>query len=107
MVAAMPTNIAEQELPTTPAARRAWIKFQLELRGLTLGALARKKRISRKTVQKALHFPYPKSERLIARALGLQPQQIWPERYGADGKSNRRRGRPPVRRLQVAAGARP
>ncbi len=29
----------------------------------------------------ALHRPWPKAQRLIAEALGIQPETIWPNRY--------------------------
>jgi len=37
--------------------------------------------LTRGTVGDALDRPYPKCERIIARALGLKPEQIWPSRY--------------------------
>jgi Ner family transcriptional regulator len=40
----------------------------------------------------ALHRPYPKAERLIAAALQLAPQAIWPSRYHADGSPKSGRG---------------
>jgi Ner family transcriptional regulator len=83
----MPTNIPEHpQIPTTPEARRAWIKYQLQLRGLSLAGLAERQGLSRKTVQKALHSGYPKMERLIAKSLGLTPRQLWPERFDAAGQ---------------------
>lgn len=45
----------------------------------------------------ALRHPYPKVEAIIARALGLRPQEIWPSRYRPDGSSNRRAGPAPMR----------
>lgn len=33
-------------------------------------------------------------EKALADALGLQPQDLFPERYDTDGLPNRRRGRP-------------
>lgn len=29
----------------------------------------------------ALRKPYPKSEKIIAKAIGLKPEEIWPLRY--------------------------
>lgn len=29
----------------------------------------------------ALHRPWPKAQRLIAEAIGVQPESIWPSRY--------------------------
>ena len=49
------------------------------------------------TLADALHRPYPKAERIIAKALGVKPQEIWPSRYDAAGKPNRPMGRPPMR----------
>jgi Ner family transcriptional regulator len=67
----------------------------------------------------ALHRPYPRAEAIIAEALGMtHPSEIWPSRYGPDGKPNRQRGRPAMkgtvasvapakgpRNLQSASGA--
>jgi len=52
----------------------------------------------------ALHRPYPLAEALIAEALELEPQNIWPTRYGPDGKPNRG---PSGRKPGLPAGAKP
>lgn len=52
---------------------------------------------TKSALARALHGPYPKAERIIAKALGMKPQEIWPSRYDAKGKPNRSMGRPPVR----------
>ncbi len=39
----------------------------------------------------ALHRPYPKAEGMIADAIGVAPQTVWPTRYTTDGKPNRSR----------------
>lgn len=41
--------------------------------------------------------PWPRVEKLIADAIGVPAQEIWPSRYGEDGRPNRRRGRVPMR----------
>jgi Ner family transcriptional regulator len=82
------------DAPTDPKARRAWIIYRLRLKGYTLGSLARELGVARGVPGNALRGPYPRMERAIATALGLQPQQIWPERYDASGQPNRRMGRP-------------
>lgn len=46
---------------------------------------------------RALHAPYPRAERIIADAVGVKPEAIWPSRYNANGESNRPRGRAPMR----------
>lgn len=37
----------------------------------------------------ALRRPYPLAEALIAEAIGTPANEIWPTRYGSDGKPNR------------------
>lgn len=51
---------------------------------------------SKSALGNALRVPYPKAERIIARALGREPMEIWPSRYTAAGKPNRS-GRQPLR----------
>lgn len=41
-----------------------------------------------------LRKPWPKAERIVAAAIGVKPQTIWPSRYNADGTPNRPMGRP-------------
>jgi len=41
--------------------------------------------------------PWPKVEKIVAAAIGMKPQAIWPSRYNADGTPNRRKGRAPKR----------
>jgi Ner family transcriptional regulator len=36
------------------------------------------------TLKEALHRPYPKAQRLIAEAIGVDPANIWPSRYPQD-----------------------
>ena len=88
-------GMSPTDIPQDPAERRVWILYRLRVAGYTLGSLAREIGVSRRTPHTALVRPYPKMERAIATAVGLEPQQLWPERYTADGKPNRRHGRPP------------
>jgi len=85
-------------IPLDPRQRWEWIKYALRLAGYSLGDLARELGVARCTPAVVFEKPYPKMERAIAARLGLRPEQIWPERYGPDGKPNRRMGRPIVRR---------
>lgn len=80
--------------PTGASLRREWIKYHLRLRGYTLAALGRKLGLSRSAPVLALRLPYPRIEKAIADILGMEPAAIWPERYDAQGKSNRPMGRP-------------
>lgn len=45
----------------------------------------------------AARRPFPKAERIIARALDVLPHSIWPSRYDEHGTPNRRQG-PALRR---------
>jgi Ner family transcriptional regulator len=69
---------------------RAWVTFRLKLKGLTIGDLSKKYNCDLPTV---FFRPFPKAEKIIADALDLLPQELWPWRYDENGKPNRRRGR--------------
>ncbi len=86
--------MTELLVPLDAFARREWIKFQLRVRGSSLSAIARELEVSRHAPRLALVKPYPRMERAIANKLGLQPQELWPERYDEHGKPNRTIGRP-------------
>jgi Ner family transcriptional regulator len=90
------SQIATQvDLGTMPADvrdRGHWVRYQLRLRGLTFGGIARELHVSRGTVRKAVLVPYPKMETAIAEKLGLRPAQIWPERYDGRGRPRRSLG---------------
>ncbi len=43
--------------------------------------LARENGIAGSTLRNALRFKYPKAERIIAKKIGVEPNEIWPSRY--------------------------
>ncbi|WP_313080759.1 DNA-binding transcriptional regulator SfsB [Atlantibacter sp.] len=53
----------------------------LRKRGTSLAAESRKAGLSSSTLANALSRPWPKGERIIADALGVEPWLIWPSRY--------------------------
>lgn len=53
----------------------------LKKRGTSLAALSRQAGLASSTLANALNRRWPKGERLIAEALGVAPEQIWPSRY--------------------------
>lgn len=59
---------------------RADVVAALKRQGWTVRALSRKHQLSEYTLYTALDRSYPKGERIIAEALGLNVQDIWPER---------------------------
>lgn len=60
---------------------RAYIVAALKVKGLTVAGLSVQNQLSEYTLRNALDKPWPKGERIIASALGLQPEDIWPSRY--------------------------
>lgn len=72
----------EIKIPRSQEQKRDWIKYQLKIRGLSLAALGRKHgNACRQSLSMALYRPNPRWEFVIAQAIGLAPNQIWPERY--------------------------
>lgn len=68
--------------PATSDWHKADIKAAIHKRGLTLKGLAIAHGYrSVDAVAQALHRPYPKVERIIAKALDTVPEAIWPSRY--------------------------
>ncbi|EAO2688101.1 transcriptional regulator [Salmonella enterica] len=50
-------------------------------RGTSLAALSRQAGLGSTTLSNALYRHWPKGEKLIADALDVTPEQIWPSRY--------------------------
>lgn len=71
---------------------RADIKAALEKKGWSLRQLGITHGYHPDVFKNALARPYPEVERLIAKALGLEPQTLWPTRYHADGTPKSGRG---------------
>ena len=57
------------------------ILYALKKKGTTLAALSRQSGLNSRTLNNALDRRYPKGERIIAEALGVTPEIIWPSRY--------------------------
>ena len=56
----------------------------LRKKGISLAAVSRESGLASSTLANALTRRWPKGERLIAEALGMQPDVIWPSRYRRD-----------------------
>jgi len=78
-----------KRLLNNPHKRREWIRFQLAIAGDTYASLGRRTGISAGAIYLALRKPYPKVEVMLAREMGLEPKDLFPERYTADGLPNR------------------
>jgi Ner family transcriptional regulator len=77
-----------------PKKRRAWVIYQLGLKGMNLSDIAREHGVVRGTVYHAFNQPYPRMERAIADALGMLVTDLWPERYKDGVSIQRPQGRP-------------
>ncbi|MFC2974377.1 transcriptional regulator [Azotobacter bryophylli] len=83
--------MSRTDIPTDPAIRWEWIKYQLRSCSTSLAQLAREQSVSDAAVKNVKRVPYPRMERAIADALGLEPIDLWPERWNADGTPQRQR----------------
>ncbi|BFU64745.1 helix-turn-helix domain-containing protein [Rodentibacter abscessus] len=57
------------------------IIYALKKKGTTLAALSRQSGLNSRTLNNALDRRYPKGEKIIAGAIGVKPEVIWPSRY--------------------------
>lgn len=62
------------------------IKAAIRKTGVTLTRLSLDAGFSASAVRVAMLMPIPRVQAAIAKHLGLQPQQIWPSRYDAEGR---------------------
>ncbi|MDF7667586.1 helix-turn-helix transcriptional regulator [Orbaceae bacterium ESL0727] len=60
---------------------RADIRAEIEKRGKSLRQLSREAGLSENTLRNTLDRKWPKGERIIAEAIGVKPEVIWPTRY--------------------------
>lgn len=68
--------------------------YQVSLQGMSLAAVARNAGVNRQTVYHAFDAPNPRVEKLLAHAVGLTPQQLFPERYTIEGSPTTHAERP-------------
>ncbi|UYZ81468.1 helix-turn-helix domain-containing protein [Moraxella bovis] len=73
-------NVHEQQ-KNTHDWHRADIVAALHKRGWTVTSLAKAHGLSPSTLRSALEKSYPKSEKIIAEAIGVAPAIIWAERH--------------------------
>ncbi|WP_315383568.1 transcriptional regulator [Microvirgula aerodenitrificans] len=60
---------------------RADIVAALHKAGWSLRQLSREAGLSAGALNNALDRPWPKAENIIAAAIGIEPEAIWPSRY--------------------------
>lgn len=81
----------DANIPCDPAQRWEWIKYQLRIRGSSAAKLARQLAVTDRAIRAVKTTPYPRIERAIAAVLGIEPQQLWPERWNSNGTPKRQR----------------
>ncbi len=60
---------------------RADIKSALEKKGKNMRALSREAGLAPDSLRNVLTRHWPKAENLVANAIGVAPETIWPSRY--------------------------
>ena len=90
----MKIDNATKRLLSDPKKRRAWIAYQVMLQGKSLAQIADGAGVSRQCLYHVFRITYPRMEKVIADALGMEPKDLFPERYTTDGLPIYRRGRP-------------
>lgn len=60
---------------------RADIIAALRKKGTSVSALSREHGLASTTLANALRNPWPKGEKIIATAIGVKKEVIWPSRY--------------------------
>jgi Ner family transcriptional regulator len=78
--------MATIDVPEKPGLRWEWIKYQLRVRGYSFAALGREYGVNRDNFVNVNLRHAPKYQKIIADKLLMMPEEIWPERYGYDGR---------------------
>lgn len=74
-----------------PKTRRAAVKYQLDLMGLSMAAVARDIGSERTNFYQVFRVGFPKMERHLASYFGMTAQELFPERHRADGSRIRKK----------------
>jgi len=72
--------------PKKPTERRAWIIYQLRLRGISFRKLALQEGVSPQAISAATTSANSHLQPVIAKAIGLTAQQLFPEFYTSTGE---------------------
>jgi len=81
----MSNVLTSSDVPKNPADRRAWVCYQLRLRGNSLRKIASQLGVSQQAMSHSLMLPSSRCEPAVAEALGLTVQQLFPERFDGNG----------------------
>ncbi|WP_434353019.1 helix-turn-helix transcriptional regulator [Psychrobacter sp. HD31] len=75
----MRSNTSQKNMPSD--WHNADINAGLRKAGTNFSKLAEENNLARGTLRNALYRPYPRAEKIIADAMGLEPKDIWASRY--------------------------
>jgi Ner family transcriptional regulator len=79
------------------------LKWALAKAGTSMSKLSREHNYNPGSVRMVMNVPWPKMERIVAAALGVLPQTIWPSRYRPDGSPKSGRGERGLGRYKPAS----
>jgi lambda repressor-like predicted transcriptional regulator len=82
----MSIALSTLDIPKNPAERRAWVCYQLRIRGNSLRQIALGIDVSPQAVSSALMAPSFRIEQAIAAALGTSVTALFPERFDGNGQ---------------------
>ncbi|WP_169833521.1 helix-turn-helix domain-containing protein [Methylobrevis pamukkalensis] len=83
----MQTKTLTPQIPEKPAERRAWIKFQLELRGTTFTGLAAELGVTLQAVSNtAFGRPNNRVEARLAQEIGVPQAALFSEHFDSNGQ---------------------
>jgi Ner family transcriptional regulator len=68
-----------------PEKRWAWIQWQLKSSGRSFAQIARAEGVNKDTLSKAKHARYPRMERALSEAVGVEVHKLFPDRYDEHG----------------------
>lgn len=93
----MTRDLTSLDVPKNPAERRAWVVYQLRIRGNSIRRLAEDTGVSQQAMSAALMAPSARLEGVLAEAIGLSVRALFPERYRGNERICRTRPAKPTR----------
>ena len=92
----IPKKADAKDIPKNPITRRVWVGSQLKYRNTSYAQIARQEGVKPQSVYNAMLVSSSHLEKVLASALGLKVEELFPERFDETGQ---RIGytRPPLR----------
>lgn len=77
--------MARKKQTNTGDWHRAYIIAELSVRGTNLRKLAQEHGYAPNSLYKVFWYPWSQAEKIVGRAIGIPPSEIWPSRYDGNG----------------------